>query len=962
MRTSALNAIRDLVLEEETVRVMRRGGRTASAIDGVLFGGERRTTSGGIVGGGRPWMDCLVRCLEMDIVKGYGRVSGGGDEEGDAVGSEGDDGIPVVLRCLLSVAKFAESENAMTMGGVGGMAACGGGGGCASSLLQSLSQLGFLLIDCVKKDEPCFSGIAAAGNGIAAMQATAVLAPRLDISSFGGISDGNGTSSSSAPRAVATIGRFLLCYLFYQSSSSSSSSSSLRFSSSSLYSSSSTSSHHGGGGGDDTALCRSILRMSIDKFGGMAPNALEHATLLMDLLRFHPSSIGIDDRNNSRDDGEDDFGKNDDDERKGMTIALVLTTNHLSSIIDTLGSVSAGGMSPIVASRAIAPTLGRLLLLMATASSSPSLRRRLVAGTLWKRHDLEDHVNQTFLLVKKCLFMPDVEKRKCAAKLLVMLLGVAAVAASSSSPSRNGVGYVNNSSRSNGVWSSILYDIKCCLRRCLTQHQNVVRMEVYSSLLELLPQTVPRFENDNLSAATQDSTSPASSTTTGNKRTSSPKFSPLGSYYEVVASIPPEEQNALICIVSELLLSSLERYVTVPKEDLTDRKARQQRAARGVGLSQPDIDIEDESPGGGRTTGGGKRGGVAEEKCNPFRFEKLISTRPSNSSDGGGNSKQRTKKKAKVPIGQTLLMEAMDRINEPLAFLLASSVAVMSLLAPEDEESDDGGDYGIHDNNAESDRNNEMRKTLYRIRSQMSSCTDVDEYLKWIKTNKAIFDVKDNAQRAKEMAISKLATLILVSVIADVLIGMCNLKHDCAVAVGSGDGSDVANEIEDLFTLRTDAMSEAADIMSRFVMKQTKAAPALNTDGKKEKVKTKLKNVDANLSSQPIVNTAADKKKKGCKSSSSAAGGEETAVFTKVKSSDITEATLAKNRKLIEAVVDNISPAMNHVFLAESLRNSGAEVSKMASIWHFLSSYMRVILPYLGFCECNAQHITSLTF
>ena len=695
----------------------------------------------------------------------------------------------------------------------------------------------------------------------------------------------------------------------------------------------------------------------------MAPNALEHATLLMDLLRFHPSSIGIDDRNNSRDDDEDDFGKNDDDERKGMTIALVLTTNHLSSIIDTLGSLSGGGMSPIVASRVIAPTLGRLLLLMATASSSPSLRRRLVAGSLWKRHDLEDHVNQTFLLVKKCLFMPDVEKRKCAAKLLVMLLGVAAVAATSSSPSRNGVGYVSCSSRSNGVWSSILYDIKCCLRRCLTQHQNVVRIEVYSSLLELLPQTVPRFGNDNLSAATQDSTSPASSTTTGNKRTSSPKFSPLGSYYEVVASIPPEEQNALICIVSELLLSSLERYVTVPKEDLTDRKARQQRAARGVGLSQPDIDIEDESPGGGRITGGGKRGGVAEEKCNPFRFEKLISTRPSNSSDGGGNSKQRTKKKAKVPIGQTLLMEAMDRINEPLAFLLASSVAVMSLLAPEDEESDDGGDYGIHDNNAESDRNNEMRKTLFRIRSQMSSCTDVDEYLKWIKTNKAIFDVKDNSQRAKEMAISKLATLILVSVIADVVIGMCNSKHDCAVEVGSGDGSDVANEIENLFTLRTDAMSEAADIMSSFIMKQTKTASALNTDGKKEKVKTKLKNVDANSSSQPIVNTADDKKKKGCKSSSSVAGGgEETAVFTKVKSSDITEATVAKNRKLIEAVVDNISPAMNHVFLAESLRNSGAEVSKMASIWQFLSSCTRVALPHLGFCVCNAQHITSLTF
>ncbi len=250
-------------------------------------------------------------------------------------------------------------------------------------------------------------------------------------------------------------------------------------------------------------------------------------------------------------------------------------------------------MSPIVASRAIVPTLGRLLLLMATASSSPSLRRRLVAGSLWKRHDLEDHVNQTFLLAKKCLFVPDVDKRKCAAKLLVMLLGVAAVAASSSSPSRYGISH-GSSNRVNSVWSSILYEIKCCLRRSLTQHQHVVRMEVYSSLLELLPKTVPCHESSNLSPATQDSTSPASSTAKGSKRTPSPKFSILRSYNEVVASIPPVEQNALISVVSELLLSSLGRYVTMPNEEPTDRKARQKRAALGVGLSQPDL--EDDCP------------------------------------------------------------------------------------------------------------------------------------------------------------------------------------------------------------------------------------------------------------------------------------------------------------------------------------------------------------------------------
>jgi hypothetical protein len=654
----------------------------------------------------------------------------------------------------------------------------------------------------------------------------------------------------------------------------------------------------------------------------MAPNASEHAMLLTDLLRFHPSSIGIDERNHSRGD-DNDYG-NIDDEQKGMIIALVLTTNHLPSIIDTLGGVSGGGMSPIVASRAIVPTLGRLLLLMSTASSSPSLRRRLVAGSLWKRHDLEDHVNQTFLLAKKCLFVPDVEKRMFAAKLLVMLLGVAAVAASSSSPSKNIVS-VGSSGSSNSVWSSLLYDIKCCLRRCLTQHQNIVRMEVYSSLLGLLPKTAPC--HDNCSAATQDSASPASTTPMGIKQMPSPKFSSMGSYNEVVASISSVGQKAIISVVSELLLSSLERYVTKPKEELTDRKARQQRAALGVGLSQPDIIIEDESPGRGCKTGGGKCSGVADEKCNPFRFEKLINTRPPNSSDGGSNNKKGAKKKAKVPIGQTLLIEAMERINEPLAFLLASSVAVVPLLASDDDECDEGGDDDIHYNN------DKLKKTLNHISSQMACCTDIAEYLKWTKTNKAIFDIKDNAQRTKEIAIGKLATLILVSVTADVLIGTFCWKKEHGDAADCVMGRDVANDIEDLFTLRADAISEATEIMSSFVVKQKKAAPALNKEGKKVKVKTKLKNIDANTSSQSIEETKVEKTKNGKSSSSVAGGGEGMAVFTKVKSSEINGSTLAKNRKLIEAVVDNTTPAMNYEFVAELLRKAGAEVFKEASIW-----------------------------
>jgi hypothetical protein len=64
MRTAALNAIHDLVLEEETLRI-RRSGQTEVLKD-ALFGGKGNLSA---ITGSRPWMDCLVRCLEMDIIK-----------------------------------------------------------------------------------------------------------------------------------------------------------------------------------------------------------------------------------------------------------------------------------------------------------------------------------------------------------------------------------------------------------------------------------------------------------------------------------------------------------------------------------------------------------------------------------------------------------------------------------------------------------------------------------------------------------------------------------------------------------------------------------------------------------------------------------------------------------------------------------------------------------------------------
>ncbi len=148
-----------------------------------------------------------------------------------------------------------------------------------------------MLIDCVKKDDLSAVSVLATGGASSpshAMQATPVfLAANLDITTFNGSGGGGGSNAESkretlATHASAAVGQFLLSFLFYQSTSTSSAS---HYTSIGGLSSS-TLSDAGG-----TALCHSILRTCFDKFCGMAPNALEHALLLKDLLQFSPLSL-----------------------------------------------------------------------------------------------------------------------------------------------------------------------------------------------------------------------------------------------------------------------------------------------------------------------------------------------------------------------------------------------------------------------------------------------------------------------------------------------------------------------------------------------------------------------------------------------------------------------------------------------------------------------------------------------
>lgn len=601
MRQSALGCVRDLILEEETIRIRCGIGRC----------GKR-------VGLGKPWMLCLVRCLE--------KVSSGDEKAWDEFQLENEDGqIGHVMKCLVMVAKFAETSEAG--GGAGGISA-----GSASMILQSLVTLGFLLIDSVKKDEKSKSSV---------VPSSALLGGSLDVSILTG-SSGSCVEDTSANHATASTGRMLLSYLFYQSAASSS-----HFVTSSL----SRSSNEGG-----TSLCRLILKSCIDKLCGMAPNALQYGKVLTDLLQFSPVVL----KSITQDLEVDSDGL--DDRQKEEVISLAMATHHIPMLIDTLSNVPGGGMSPDVAIQAVIPAIGNLLLLQASAGS---LRPGL-AGYLWKKNDIFDHVDHGYLLAKKSLFCIDEDKRKCAAKMLVSLIGTAVIASS------------GGNKRTASKWAPALDEMRSSLRRCLTQHQQSVRMEVYSSLMAILP------DDTSSSAATQTQESVSPKSQSPNQRSS----------HSTQSFIPPAAREDLADMTCRILLSQLDRYISTPAEQIQDKRARQQRGhVIGSQLSQiADVEQTQEN-----------------ESSMPLRFEMLVSTRPAQIDKSQGKSKKST------PIAQTLLNEALSRINEPLGFLIASCNAACS----------DAGsiDSDITDDNHQA----ELQESLKHLRRRMAGCNDIEE-------------------------------------------------------------------------------------------------------------------------------------------------------------------------------------------------------------------------------------------
>jgi hypothetical protein len=277
-----------------------------------------------------------------------------------------------------------------------------------------------------------------------------------------------------------------------------------------------------------------------------------------------------------------------------------------------------------------------------------------------------------------------------------------------------------------------------------------------------------------------------------------------------------------------------------------------------------------------------------DTESNPLRFEMFISTR--STPDAQGKAKKKS-----TPLAQTLLNEALSRINEPLGFLIACcNVASSSVKSGDSDIADDLNHQA------------ELRDSVKSLRRRMAACKDIEQYLKWLKSNKNILGITNNAKRKQEMAISKLSTLISVAVTAEALLGTCGDNHDDGFIVESTNNE----EIESLFNLRVDAVTRASEIMSTFV----------NSNPKK-----KLKERDANSNTSSKKKTA----KRSSGDNDDDSDDEENGLMT---TTEINRTVQAKNKKLLEAAINNISPALPLEFLSSSLRKFGAKAEQINDV------------------------------
>ena len=454
----------------------------------------------------------------------------------------------LVMKCIKDLVILADS----------GKDQARGGGGAFSALYPTLESIGFLLIDSIKKDIDTHEDGYQGAYGSLSVPSCATQANR----------NSTVVAQRKAKLNAAQIGRSLLVFLFIRAG---------------MEDDSNLSDGLSGNSAASHPLCRSIIQNSCSNFIGMTLNAIEHSRLLLDLVNYDSKEKSI------------------TSARSYGAGAHMIENSFLPMIIDLLANIQGGSISPLVVVKCIIPTL-RILLSLCAELSVRSRR---------KRNEFNDHIDHLFLLSKKVLFCTDIDRRKVAVNLLVLLIDISKI-------------HPDKSMR-----DSLVDEVTGYLKRCMSQHQSQVRSEAYTALVSIL-------ERNSVNIAEPTSSSPSNDQILTHKE-----------------SVAETE-----VIINHLLCSHVERYIAID-EDASILEARRKRAIQhGTHLSQVDLDDDvDEN--------------AQLSKC-PLRLDLCTAVLRASVSEGHQLKDNLTKKGKN---SNDTLTTAVDSISEPFPFLLMALIA-----------------------------------------------------------------------------------------------------------------------------------------------------------------------------------------------------------------------------------------------------------------------------------------------
>jgi len=521
----------------------------------------------------------------------------------------------------------------------------------------------------------------------------------------------------------------------------------------------------GGGGGAPPPQCRIILTTTLDKLCSMAPNAMEYSYLLSDIVN-NESSSGS--------------GRG----------AIILKENFLPMLIDLLAHVPNGGLNPTVASQILIPTLHTLLnMSLGVGRGQRRLRGRRA------RKEINAHMDHVFLLTKKTMFCTDVERRCVAVRLLVMLLatGLQLQLQLQSQGNKGASGSRGGQEQDEGL----LEEVKGYLRRCMTQHQCEVRLEVYASFVALLPNN----------SASKDR--PQDDVNDGDA---------------VAVTTPPT--CSITLTIEFILMHHLERYIAVEEEENVMHARRQRAIAHGTHLSQMEIDddVNDEEE---EDQEHAKRSDSDSnsDRPPPLRLDICASSIRSSSAlrknnhQGGGSGlglglkvkTQSSKKRGRNNNKMDILSESIQRISEPMAFLIATAEAVLRSRNKTMRRSINPNTTSSQ--NHASQMPSPLAETLYRLQKNVSNST-MEQYLKWC------YD--DCKSSSSSFAVKALSTCLLVISITEVLMALPHQTQNPSEGESNNTRALQWEILGKLFRLREMALRKGACVLANVKAAKTK--------------------------------------------------------------------------------------------------------------------------------------------